>query len=88
MINAIKTKRISSKTFVKDKNRSKIEENLKKQNLRTIERETRVYMHLAKNQMYRSECKLHEKERKKRKIEERRKKMRCWMEDEEEGGMI
>lgn len=88
MINATKTKRISCKTSVKDKNRSKIEENSKKQHLRTVERETRVYMHLAKNQMYRSECKLHEKERKKRKIEERRKKMRRWMEDEEEGGVI
>lgn len=67
MINATKTKRISSKTSVKDKNRSKIEENSKKQHLRTVERETRVHMHLAKNQMYRSECKLHEKERKKKK---------------------
>lgn len=64
-INATKTKRISSETFVEDKNRSKMEENLKKQDLRTIERETRVYVRLAKNQMYRSECKLHEKERKK-----------------------
>lgn len=67
MINATKTKRISSKTSVKDKDRSKIEENSKKQNLRIIERETRMHMHVAKNQMYRSECKLHEKERGKKK---------------------